>query len=328
MKAIAIQQKSQGVRLVWTEASDPVCGAQDVLVAVRATAVNRADLLQARGRYPPPPRDLDILGLEAAGEIVAVGEKVIAWGPGDRVCALTPGGGYAEFAAIPQEWLIPLPDNWSFAAGAAVPEVWLTAETNLFQEGGLKRGETVLIHAGASGVGTAAIQLACEMGARTAVTAGTTAKLDVCRALGATIAVDYRSENFREAIIAQTNGNGVDLVLDCVGGPYLEDHIRLLKPYGRLITIGLLGGGSGSLDMAAVLMKSLAIRGTRMRARSRKAKGQATQRFRDRFWPLLVAGTLRPIIDRIIPITQADAAHAVIKANRKIGKVILEGAPD
>lgn len=328
MKAIAIQPKRRGVQLVWAKAPDPVCGAEDVLVAVRATAVNRADLLQARGLYPPPPGDLDILGLEAAGEIIAVGEKVTAWGPGDRVCALTPGGGYAEFAAIPQEWLIPLPANWSFVEGAAVPEVWLTADTNLFHEGGLTSAETVLIHAGASGVGTAAIQLACEMGARTAVTAGSTAKLDVCRALGAAITVDYRSEKLRKAILDQTNGEGIDLVLDCIGGPYLEDHIRLLKPYGRLINIGLLGGASAALDMAAVLMKSLTLKGTRMRSRSRKAKGQATRRFRDRFWPLLVAGKLRPIIDRVIPITEADEAHAHVKANRNIGKVILEVAPD
>ena len=328
MQAIAIQQERQGVHLVWTKAADPVCGPEDVLVAVKATAVNRADLLQARGRYPPPPGDLDILGLEAAGEIVAVGEKVMAWKPGDRICALTAGGGYAELAAIPQEWLIPLPDSWSFAEGAAVPEVWLTADTNLFQEGGLTKGETVLIHAGASGVGTAAIQLACEMGAHTAVTAGSPLKLDACQKLGAAITVNYQSENFHEVIQAQTNGEGVDLVLDCIGGPYLETHIRLLKPYGRLINIGLLGGTHASIDLAAVLMKSLTLKGTRMRARSRRAKGLATRRFRDRFWPLLVAGKLRPIIDRIYPITAADEAHAYVKANRNIGKVILAVAPD
>ena len=327
MKAIAIQYENQHVHLAWTEAPDPVCGAEDVVVAVKATAVNRADLLQARGLYPPPPGDLDILGLEAAGEIVAVGEKVTAWGPGDRVCALTPGGGYAELAAIPQEWLLPLPDNWSFTEGAAVPEAWLTADTNLFQEGGLTFDETVLIHAGASGVGTAAIQLACEVGARTAVTAGSAAKLEVCRALGASIAIDYKSENFRDMIQSQTNGEGVDLVLDCIGGPYLQDHIRLLKPYGRLINIGLLGGTRASIDMAAVLMKSLTLKGTRMRARSRYEKGLAAQRFRDRFWPLLVAGKLRPIIDCVFPIETAEGAHAHVKANRNIGKVILEVAP-
>ena len=328
MKAIAIQQDNRGVRLAWTEAPEPVCGPDDVLVAVKATAVNRADLLQARGLYPPPPGDVDILGLEAAGDIVAVGEQVTAWAPGDRICALTPGGGYAERVVIPQEWLIPLPDRWSYAEGAAVPEVWLTADTNLFQEGGLTRGETVLIHAGASGVGTAAIQLACEMGARTAVTAGSAAKLDACRTLGAAIAVDYQSENFREVIEAQTNGEGVDLVLDCIGGAYLADHISLLKPYGRLINIGLLGGTHASIDMAAILMKSLTLKGTRLRARSRQAKGLATRRFRDRFWPLLVAGKLRPVIDRIFPIAAASEAHAYIKANRNIGKVILEVAPD
>ena len=208
-----------------------------------------------------------------------------------------------------------------------MPEVWLTADTNLFQEGGLMPDETVLIHAGASGVGTAAIQLAGEMGARTAATAGSAAKLEVCHTLGASITVDYRSENFSEVIREQTNGEGVDLVLDCIGGPYLEDHVRLLKPFGRLINIGLLGGASASIDLAAVLMKSLTIKGTRMRARSRQEKGQVTQRFRDRFWPLMVAGKLRPIIDRVFPIEEADEAHAHVKANRNIGKVILEIAP-
>jgi putative PIG3 family NAD(P)H quinone oxidoreductase len=324
MKAIVIRKNNQVVQLLWNDAPDPVAGPDDVLVAVKATAVNRADLLQARGLYPPPPGDSDILGLEAAGEILAVGQAVTAWGPGDRVCALTPGGGYASRAAIPQEWLIPLPDDWSFAQGAAVPEVWLTADTNLFQEGGLQMGQTVLMHAGASGVGTAAIQLAKAMGAYVAVTASSDAKRELCRELGADITVDYQTENFREVITAWTDGEGVDLVLDCIGGPYLEDHIRLLKPYGRLVNIGVLGGRGGVLDLAAVLMKSLTIKGTRLRARAKREKGRITSAFRDRFWPLLVAGKLRPVIDRVYPISEAAAAHAYVEANRNCGKVVLE----
>ncbi len=312
---------------MWEDAPEPVYGPEDVLVAVKATAVNRADLLQARGLYPPPKEDSDILGLEAAGEIVAVGAAVEAWRPGDRICALTPGGGYASLVAIPQEWLIPLPDNWSYAEGAAVPEVWLTADTNLFLEGGLRKGEAVLIHAGASGVGTAAIQLGKEMGARVAVTVGSNAKREFCRNLGADIVVDYQREKFRDVIPGHLGGQGVDLVLDCVGAAYLADHIRLLNPHGRLINIGLLGGGQASIDMTTVLMKSLTIKGTRLRARSRNDKGRVTQAFRDRFWPLLVAGKLRPIIDRRFPIVDADAAHAHVKANRNRGKVILEVAP-
>lgn len=326
MKAIVLQPNDRGVHLLWRQAPDPVCGPEDVLVAVKATAVNRADLLQSQGLYPAPPGDSDILGLEAAGEIVAVGEKVSAWGPGDRVCALAPGGGYATLVSIPQAWLIPLPAHWSYAEGAAIPEVWLTADTNLFQEGEMQAGETVLIHAGASGVGTAAIQLAREMGARVAATAGTAAKLAICRELGAEIVVDYKRERFREVILARTDGEGVDLVLDCIGGSYLADHIRLLKPHGRLINIGLLGGHQAEIDLAAVLMKSLTLKGTRMRARSTREKGQLTTRFRDRFWPLLVAGKLRPVVDRVFPITDAEAAHAHVKANRNIGKVILDVA--
>jgi putative PIG3 family NAD(P)H quinone oxidoreductase len=326
MKAIALQPSDQGVHLIWRQAPDPVCGPEEVLVAVKATAVNRADLLQAQGLYPAPPGDSEILGLEAAGEIEAVGEKVIAWGPGDRVCALVPGGGYATRVAIPEAWLIPLPAHWSYVEGAAIPEVWLTAETNLFQEGAMQAGETVLIHAGASGVGTAAIQLAREMGARVAATAGTAAKLAICRELGAEIVVDYKTECFREVIRVRTGGEGVDLVLDCIGGPYLADHILLLKPHGRLINIGLLGGHKAEIDLAGVLMKSLTLKGTRMRARSTGEKGRVTTRFRDRFWPLLVAGKLRPVVDRVFPITEAEAAHAHVKANRNIGKVILDVA--
>ncbi len=327
MQAISIHQDDRGRRLLWENAPDPICGADQVLVAVKATAVNRADLLQARGLYPPPAGDSEILGLEAAGEIVAVGDEVEAWRPGDRVCALVPGGGYATLVAVPQAWLMPLPANWSYAQGAAVPEVWLTADTNLFLEGGLKAGETVLIHAGASGVGTAAIQLASEMGARVAATVGSDAKGTICLELGADIVVNYQTDQFSEAIPARSKGRGIDLVLDCVGGAYLPDHIRLLNPYGRLINIGLLGGGQAKIDMAAVLMKSLTIKGTRLRARSREEKGQITQAFRDRFWPLLVAGKLRPVIDRTFPIEDADAAHAHVKANRNCGQVILMVVP-
>ncbi len=324
MKAISIHHDEQRVQLLWEDAPDPVYGADEVLVAVKATAVNRADLLQARGFYPPPAGDSDILGLEAAGEIVAVGAAVEAWRPGDRICSLVPGGGYATLVAVPQAWLIPLPDSWSYAQGAAVPEVWLTADTNLFMEGGLKASETVLIHAGASGVGTAAIQLASETGARVAATVGSDPKRTICRELGADIVINYQTEKFGEEIPARTRGRGIDLVLDCVGGAYLSDHIRLLNPYGRLINIGLLGGAQASIDMAAVLMKSLTLKGTRLRARSKIEKGQITQAFRDRFWPLLVAGKLHPVIDRIFPIAEVDAAHAHVKANRNCGKVILE----
>jgi NADPH:quinone reductase-like Zn-dependent oxidoreductase len=223
--------------------------------------------------------------------------------------------------------LIPLPDEWSYSLGAAVPEAWLTAYSNLCLEGELQAGETVLIHAGASGVGTAAIQIAREWGALVFVTAGSEDKLARCRALGATLAIHYKSVDFASAVMAFSENPGVDLILDCVGGPYLERHLALLKPYGRLITIGLLGGSTGSLDLAAVLMKSLTLKGTRLRARTPAEKNAFTRQFRDRIWPLLAAGRIAPLVDRIFPIASAGEAHQYVRDNRNIGKVVLEVRP-
>jgi putative PIG3 family NAD(P)H quinone oxidoreductase len=252
---------------------------------------------------------------------------VEAWVPGDRVCALAPGGGYAEQAVLPQGLLIPLPDSWSYANGAAVPEVWLTAYANLCQEGAMRAGETVLVHAGASGVGTAAIQIGRELGTRIVVTAGSDKKLARCRELGAVMAINYQRDDFAAAVMAFTDNQGVDLILDCVGGPYLEKNIAILKPYGRLITIGVMGGAKASLDMAAVLMKSLTVKGTRLRAKSREEKVHLTREFRDRIWPLMVAGKIAPVVDRVFPITSAGTAHQYVKENRNIGKVVLEVRP-
>jgi len=327
MKAILVRPRGEAYDLSWEEVPRLSPGPSEVLVNVHATAVNRADLLQARGLYPAPPEDSPILGLELAGQIRAVGQGVEAWQPGDRVCSLAPGGGYAQQAVVPQDLLIPLPREWSYVLAAAVPEVWLTAYSNLCLEGGMRSGETVLIHAGASGVGTAAIQIAREWGARVVATAGSAKKLNRCRELGASQAIDYHEEDFAEAVMAFTDRQGVDLILDCVGGAYLERNVALLRPYGRLITIGLLGGTRGTLDMAAVLMKSLTIKGTRLRARSREEKGALTHKFRDHIWPLLVAGKVSPVVDRVFPITAADEAHTYLKENQTIGKVILEVPP-
>jgi NADPH:quinone reductase-like Zn-dependent oxidoreductase len=223
--------------------------------------------------------------------------------------------------------LIPLPDEWSYAWGAAVPEVWLTAYSNLCLVGSMHAGETVLIHAGASGVGTAAIQLAREWGAQIVITAGSAEKLERCRDLGATMTINYHEEDFAEAVMAVTNRQGVDLILDCIGGPYLEQNLSILKPYGRLITIGLMGGTKGPLDMASVLMKSLTLKGTRLRARSREEKIALTRQFRDHIWPLMVAGKITPVVDRVLPIQSAGQAHQYLKNNQNIGKVILSVRP-
>ncbi|MFQ5420989.1 MAG: NAD(P)H-quinone oxidoreductase, partial [Anaerolineae bacterium] len=302
---------------------DVTFGAGEALVRVRATAVNRADLLQARGGYAPPPGASEILGLEIAGIIEAMGADVTDWQVGDRVCALLPGGGYAELASVPAGMLMPLPDGWKFEMGTAVPEVWFTAYVNLFLEGRLQSGETALIHAGASGVGTAAIQLARATGAAVFVTAGSEAKLAACRDLGAALAVNYKTQDFLAQVMAATNDAGVDVILDPVGGSYLAKNVAALRPFGRLVNIGLLGGVTGELNMAHLLRKRLQIVGSTLRSRPVSEKIEITRQFTNRFWPLLRDGRLRPIIDTTFPIENAQAAHQYVAQNRNTGKVIL-----
>ena len=323
MKAIQIKGEPGSPELVWGDAPDPAYGPEELLVQVKATAVNRADLSQARGNYPPPPGVTDILGLEMAGVITAVGDQVPHWQVGDRVCALLPGGGYAELAAVHHGLLMPVPDNWDFAQAAAVPEVWLTAFVNLFLEGNLQAGETVLIHAGGSGVGTAAIQLAKQAGATVIITAGSEEKLDACRELGAAVAINYKSDDFLDGVLAATNGRGVDLILDPVGGAYLARNVQALAEYGRLVNIGLLGGPHGELNMGLLLRRSLHLVGSRLRPRPLAEKIAITRQFQERFWPLLLDGTLRPIIDRQFPLPEAQVAHEYVAQDKNIGKVIL-----
>ncbi len=328
MKAIVAAKTENEPALIWQEVPGISHGSGEVLVDIRATAVNRADLLQAMGLYPPPAGESEILGLEMAGVVAAVGDAAEGWQIGDRVLGLLAGGGYARQVAVHPQMLIRLPDTWSFAEGAAIPEVWLTAFSNLFLEGNLKQGETVMIHAGGSGVGTAGIQMAREAGAAVHVTAGTPAKLDKCRELGAALAVNYKTQDFFEAAMAATGGQGVDLILDPIGAAYLNQNLKLLKVNGRLVIIGLLGGSGAELNLGAVLGKSLRILGTRLRARPLAEKIAITQKFQERFWPLLQAGELKPVIDRIFPIAEAQAAHAWVRQNHNIGKVILEISAD
>ncbi|MDJ0755647.1 MAG: NAD(P)H-quinone oxidoreductase [Ardenticatenaceae bacterium] len=324
MKAITIYSDHTPPRLVW-ETVDPVtCGSDEVIVDVMATAVNRADLMQAAGHYPPPPGASEVLGLEMAGIIASKGTAVTSWEVGNRVCALLPGGGYGEQVAVPADMLIPLPDEWSFAMGAAVPEVWLTAFVNLFLEGKLQAGETVLIHAGGSGVGTAAIQLAREAGAIPFITAGTEAKLIRGRELGAALAINYKTDDFYQGVMAATQNQGVHLILDPVGADYLDRNMRSLTFQGRLIEIGLLSGAKAPINLALLLGKRLTIVGSTLRSRPVKEKIAITAAFRERYWPLLVDGKMEPIIDKTFPITQAQEAHQYVRENKNIGKVILQ----
>ncbi len=323
MKAIIVEGSEEKPVLVWRDTDDVVYGTDEVLVAVRATAVNRADLSQARGNYPPPPGASEILGLEMAGVIEALGAEVTGWQVGDRVCALLPGGGYAEKVAVPAGMLMRLPDAWTFVQGTAVPEVWFTAYINLFLEGDLKKGETALIHAGASGVGTAAIQLARVAGARVLVTAGSPEKLARCRELGAELAINYKEEDFVTAVHEATGGEGVDVILDPVGGAYLDRNVRSLRRFGRLVNIGTLGGVQGEMNTGLLLGKRLKIVGSTLRTRPLAEKIAITRQFTDRFWPLLRSGDLQPIIDVTYPITQAQQAHEYVVQDKNVGKVIL-----
>ena len=323
MKAIVVHDGEKSPQLIWEEVEDVAYGPDEVLVAVRATAVNRADLAQARGHYPPPAGASEILGLEMAGVIEAIGENVTDWAVGDRVCALLPGGGYAEKTAVPAPMLLRLPDEWSFAWGAAVPEVWLTAFVNLFLEGDLQERETVLIHAGGSGVGTAAIQLAHAVGATVFITAGTPAKLKKGRDLGADLTINYKEQDFYEVIMAATDGQGVDLILDPVGANYLAQNVALLRPFGRLVLIGLLSGSRAELELSHLLRKRLRLIGSTLRTRPPAEKISITREFEARFWPMLLSGQLKPVIDTTFPLLEAQAAHEHVRQNKNTGKVIL-----
>jgi tumor protein p53-inducible protein 3 len=325
MKAIVVHHydAQETPSLIWEEVPDVVHQPDEVLVDVRAAGVNRADLLQARGGYPPPPGASPILGLEIAGEIVATGLAVEGWSVGDRVCALLPGGGYASLAAIPAGLLLRLPADWDYVMGAAIPEAWYTAFVNLFLEGQLSEGDRVLIHAGGSGVGTAAIQLARSAGAEVFITAGQDAKLAAGLELGATLAINYKHADFAEAIAEGTSGEGVDLILDPVGADYLDRNLRSLRSNGRIVQIGLLSGSKTTLDLGLVLGKSLRIIGSRLRPRSVAEKIAITRRFEIEVWPNLISGELEPVVDSVFAMEDAVAAHAYVQQNRNLGKVIL-----
>jgi len=324
MKAIIIQSDQENNSLVWQDVPAPTYNEDEVLVDIYATALNRADLLQRAGKYPVPPGASNILGLEMAGQIAAVGANVTGWQIDDRVCALLSGGGYAEQINVPHQMLMPIPNNWSYQQAAAIPEVFFTAFVNLFMEAGLQKGETVLIHGGASGVGTAAIQLAREAGCRVFATAGTDEKIARCVTLGAELAINYKKEDFVERTKTQTSGEGVDVILDMVGAAYLERNIKLLKLRGRLVFIAVLGGAKAEINLAALMGRRLRLIGSVLRSRSLAEKIEIKQKFMEQFWPLLETGTIQPIIDSVYSIEQAEEAHRRMADNQNIGKIILD----
>ncbi len=319
MKAITVQADKS---LAWQEVETPTFGDNEVLIKVRAAGINRADLAQRSGNYPPPPGASNILGLEVSGEIAELGGGVTDWRVGDRVCVLLTGGGYAEKVAAPVPLLMPIPGGWSFEEAGGMPEVFFTAFLNLFLEGNLQRGETALIHGGASGVGTAGIQLAKAAGCRVFATAGTNEKVETCSKLGADLAVNYREEDFAERI--EEVAEGVDVVLDMVGADYLARNIELLNLDGRLVFIATLSGKEAEIDIRKLMGKRLTLKGSTLRARPLEEKVRIKEALMAQFWSALEAGDIKPIIDEVFNVQNAEKAHGVMRENRNIGKLILK----
>ncbi|MFG2029595.1 NAD(P)H-quinone oxidoreductase [Streptomyces sp. NPDC048825] len=323
MRAITIPEPGGPEALVWDEVPDPVPGEGEVLVEVVAGAVNRADLLQRQGFYDPPPGTSPYPGLECSGRIAELGPGVSGWAVGDEVCALLAGGGYAEKVAVPAGQLLPVPQGIELQQAAALPEVSCTVWSNVFMIAHLRPGETLLVHGGASGIGTMAIQLAKAVGAKVAVTAGSKEKLAYCADLGADVLINYREQDFVEEIRTATDGAGADVILDIMGAKYLDRNVKALATNGRIAVIGLQGGTKGELNLAALLGKRAAITATSLRARPVAEKAAIVAAVREHVWPLISGGHVRPVVDRELSMSEAAAAHRVLEESGHIGKVLL-----
>ena len=295
----------------------------EVLIRVAAAGVNRPDVMQRQGRYPPPPGASDLPGLEIAGDIVALGPNVSGLSVGDKVTALLPGGGYAEYAIAAAPLCLPVPNGISMVEAAAIPETFFTVWTNLFDRGGCKQGDTVLIQGGTSGIGTTAIQLAVALGARVFATAGTADKARACERFGAVRGIDYRTEDFVEVVKQQTGGKGVDVILDLVGGSYLARNMEAAAVEGRIVVISLLGGAKTEINLSTILSKRLTLTGSTLRARTVAQKALVADAVRRNVWPLLAAGRVRPIIHATFPLAEAAAAHRLMETSNHIGKIVL-----
>jgi putative PIG3 family NAD(P)H quinone oxidoreductase len=329
MKAVVLENFGGPEELTLAEVADPEPKPGEVLLEVAATAVNRADLHQRAGNYPPPPGASDILGLECSGRIAALGDGVTGWQIGDEVCALLAGGGYAEKVCVPALQLMPVPAGLDLISAAALPEVTNTVWSMVFDAAPaahLTIGERFLVHGGSSGIGTMAIQLAVAQGAEVFATAGSAAKVQACLDLGASVAINYREQDFAEVIAAQPaagQGPGVDVILDTVGAKYLPANVRSLATGGRLVVIGMVGGSTGELNLGALMAKRATVYSAGLRARPIEQKAAIVTGTVAHVWPLLEAGTVRPIIDQVLPLADAAAAHRIVEASTHIGKVVL-----
>ena len=309
------------------DADPPLLTPDGVRIRVATAGINRADLLQRRGLYPPPDGASPVLGLECAGTVVEVGDAVLHFRPGDRVMALLTGGGYAEEVVAPAACLMPVPAGFSNEQAGAFPEAFVTAFLNLFTLGGLAPGRLALVHGGSGGVGTAAIQLAAAAGAPAMVTAGSPERCRRCLALGAARAFDHREVDLVAAVLEATAGRGVDLVLDCIGARYLQAHLRLLAEDGRLVVIGLMGGSQAEIDLRQLLSRRLSILGSTLRSRPAEFKGRAIAALLERFGTAIAGGTLAPVVDRVLPLEQVAEAHRLLAEGEIFGKLVLAVAP-
>ncbi len=323
MTAIEIREFGGPEVLVPGTRPVPSPAAGEVLVQVAAAGVNRPDVLQRSGGYPPPPGASDIPGLEIAGTVAALGEGVSDWRQGDRVTALVSGGGYAEYCTAPAPQCLPVPSGLDFAEAAAIPETFFTVWSNVFDRGGLAAGESFLVHGGSSGIGTTAIQLARAMGARVFATAGSAQKCEACEKLGAERAIDYREEDFVELVKQATDGKGVDVILDMVGGDYVARNIDALAPDGRLVYIAFLGGSKVEVNLLPMMLKRLTITGSTLRPRPVAFKAAIAQSLKQQVWPLIEAGELRPVMYKTFALSAAAEAHRLMESGAHIGKIAL-----
>jgi putative PIG3 family NAD(P)H quinone oxidoreductase len=320
MKAIEIAAPGGPEVLRLVDRPQPRPNDGEVLVRVEAAGVNRPDLMQRQGKYPPPPGASDIPGLEIAGTVVTGAGR---WHEGDRVCALVSGGGYAEYCAVPAQQCLPIPGSMTAAVAAAVPETFFTVWTNVFQRGRLQAGERILVHGGTSGIGTTAIQLARAFGAVVYATAGSDEKCAACVELGAALAINYRTADFVERIRTETDGRGVDVILDIIGGDYLARNIEALAMDGRLVQIGMMGGPRAQINLAPILQRRLTLTGSTLRPRTPDQKGAIARELEARVWPLLAAGRVAPVVHRTLPLADAAGAHRLLESGEVIGKLVL-----
>jgi len=323
MHAITVPNPGGADSLVFVELPDPIAGHGEVLIEVAAAGVNRADIGQREGHYPSPVGASPLMGMEVSGIVRALGTGVSRFTVGDRVCALLPGGGYASLAVAAEGQLLPVPDSLDLVDAAGLPEAIATVWSNVFLTAAIRAGETMLVHGGSSGIGTIAIQLARAFGSLVAVTAGSPAKLAACERLGAAILINYRTEDFAKRIAEETDGRGVDVILDSIGGGYLERNLASLAPRGRLVTIANLSGESGTLDFGLMMRRWLSIHGSTLRARPVAEKNEILASVRENVWPLVISGQVVPVIDSRFSLADAASAHQRLESSEHIGKLLL-----